>query len=249
LKLSMKKINNQRAFTLIELSISLVVMGLLLTAVIAGRELINVSKLKSVISEVESYKVAVDNFQTQYNALPGDMPNATSFWTTAQNSEINVQNGNGDGKIWADKTESYYAWNHLTLAKFVPGTFSGSSSYWAYAGVNMPASKYIENLGFGLDYFEHPWEYSKTLGSSMSANYLFMGLATNSGLVAYPDGRAFSPPDASYIDQKIDDGFPSSGNVLAGSGGLGVCTSGTAPNIVYILSTTNLECFMAVRIQ
>jgi len=244
----MMNTNSKKAFTLVELSITLVIMGLLLSAVVAGRELINISKLKSVISEVESYKVAADNFQTQYNGLPGDMANATSFWTTAQNGGTAVQNGNGDGKIIADNTESYYAWNHLTLSKFVPGTFSGSSSARATPGVNIPASKYVDNLGFGLDYFSGPFGYVDALGRSIESNYIMLGTTALGANVYYPDGNAFSPPDAAYIDQKIDDGVPDSGNVIAGSDG-GVCTSGTAPTIVYALSTSSVQCFMGVSIQ
>lgn len=230
---------------MVELAIVLVILALIIAGVMAGRSLIDTAKLQAIISEVESYKTAVDNFETQYNALPGDFKKATSFWTTAQNGGTAVANGNGDGKIGNgdDKTEPYYAWNHLTLSKYVPGTFNGSSAANSTVGVNIPESRYISGIGYGLNYFANPWSYADAIGRGFSANFLFIG---KGGLVSFPANNCFSPPDAYYIDSKIDDGTPDYGKVMAAATG-GICTTGSSPNIVYDLTQTAIGCFMAVN--
>ncbi len=235
---------------MVELSIVIVVIGLLAAATMVGRDLLVSAQLKALISEIESHKIAVDNFQTQYENLPGDMPNATSFWTTAQNSGVAVKNGNGDGNIGANKldyTEPYYAWNHLTLSKFVPGTFSGVSAVRATVGVNIPTSKYMDRIGFGLNYYNSPWGYVNALGHYFVGNFIFIGVTIVATSVNFPGDSAFTPSDAYYIDSKIDDGFPDSGGVMAS--GVANCVSGSAPNIVYLRTNASTACFFAVTLK
>ncbi len=241
---------DNKGFTLLELSIVIVIMGLLVAAVMSGKELLNIAKLRSVISEIESYKIAVDNFKTQYEALPGDIKIASSFWTTAQNGGTAVANGNGDGMLGTyanahlEKTEPYYIWNHLTLSKFIPGTFSGSSAVWAVPGTNVPASKYIEGLGFSILY-STPWSYADAVGRLFYANYIYVGKADATTSAVGSD--AFLPSDALYIDSKIDDGTPDFGKVLGGHWyGTGSCTSGAAPDIIYNVSLNNAGCILVV---
>ena len=221
----------------------------------AGGELLKIAKLKSVISEFESYKVAVDNFKTQYENLPGDIPNATSFWTTAQNSGTAVANGNGNEKIGAAGTdlsgsglESYYLWNHLTLSKFVPGTFAGDSTSAATTGTNVPLSKFLESVGFSINYFATPFSYVDAIGRNFPGNYMAIG--KTSGSNNYLSENALVPTDASYIDSKIDDGTPDFGKVLGADGAGGaLCTSGSAPDIIYNKSAVAVGCILLVSID
>jgi prepilin-type N-terminal cleavage/methylation domain-containing protein len=70
------------AFTLVELSIVLVIIGLIIGGVLAGRDLIRAAELRSLVSEVERYNSAVNAFKLKYNCLPGDCATATNFWPT-----------------------------------------------------------------------------------------------------------------------------------------------------------------------
>lgn len=84
---------DRRGFTLIELAIVLVIIGLVVGSVLVGRDLIHVAMLRAQISDLIKYETAVRTFQGKYNALPGDMANATSLIPGV------THNGDGDGKI------------------------------------------------------------------------------------------------------------------------------------------------------
>jgi len=71
----------KRGFTLIELSIVLVIIGLIVGGILVGRELIALAQIRSVISEMERYSTAANSFRSKYNAMPGDLTTqqATQF--------------------------------------------------------------------------------------------------------------------------------------------------------------------------
>ena len=131
------------AFTLIELSIVLVIIGLLVGGVMAGAHLINAAKLHRIGSTVEQYRTAVLTFKSKYNGLPGDLSNATAFWGTNPEGCPNswgaagpyvtgTCNGNGNGIIgpsvlWTNDVpptaEWARFWHHLSNAGLIPGTY------------------------------------------------------------------------------------------------------------------------------
>src|SRR5437763_7869808 len=121
-------ITKPQGFTLLELSIVLVIIGLLIGGIFVGQSLIHTAQINAVISEFNRYQTAVQNFKQQYQALPGDMNNATSFWGSAGGTGADATcfntlsntaatcNGNGDGSIQTSVSlwdEVYRAWQHL----------------------------------------------------------------------------------------------------------------------------------------
>src|ERR1700754_5054766 len=104
---------HRHGFTLVELSIVLVILGLLVGGVLAGQSLIRAAELRSISTDTTQYRTALFSFREKYNALPGDMINATSFWgdraTGAEscadgaiaNGTPGTCNGNGNGMIGA----------------------------------------------------------------------------------------------------------------------------------------------------
>src|SRR6266704_3559315 len=84
----------EAGFTLVEIAIVLVIIGLLLGGILKGQEMITQAKIKNAINDFNGVTVAVTSYQDRYRALPGDDPNATARWTTQAPGE-----GNGDGVI------------------------------------------------------------------------------------------------------------------------------------------------------
>ncbi|MBM3618869.1 MAG: type II secretion system protein, partial [Alphaproteobacteria bacterium] len=147
-----KRSPSRRAgFTLVELSVVLVIISLLVGAIVAGTSLVRAARVKSVTSDKEAYQNAMLAFRDKYNALPGDMANATDIWgyATGVAGPITVAkdnacaqlltystnkatcNGNGNDRIY-ERTgagyfghEQYRVWQHLSNAGMIEGTYSG----------------------------------------------------------------------------------------------------------------------------
>src|SRR3954468_12994752 len=107
----------QRGFTLVEIAIVLVIIGLLLGGILKGQEMITQAKIKNVIADMTGISAAMYGYQDRYRTLPGDDKSATR-WTGATP-------GNGDGVIngkYLSSTagdESLNFWDHLRKAGFV----------------------------------------------------------------------------------------------------------------------------------
>lgn len=145
-------------FTLIELSIVLVIIGLLIGGIMVGRTLIEHAKLRNILNQIEQYRAAVNTFRVKYNCLPGDCPNATAFWgasascvpvATATASIYNQAtcNGNGDGRLTYGNSyasdpgiggltylqgatiEHFLFWQHLSNAGLLDSNYTGIPTF------------------------------------------------------------------------------------------------------------------------
>ena len=123
----------QTGFTLIELAIVLVIIGLLLGGVLRGQELINSAKVKNMANDFRSIPVYIYGYQDKFKALPGDDANADKHVGGVITS---ATKGNGalDGK-WFDAasgstSEAYNFWQHVRLANLAPGATDTANSDW-----------------------------------------------------------------------------------------------------------------------
>lgn len=125
----------QAGFTLIELAIVLVIIGLLLGGVLRGQELINSAKAKSITAELKNVQTFIYGYQDKYRSIPGDDSNvathingatvATTPGATLNNAQIN---GQWDSTTATD--ESFLFWQHVRLAGFSTGpTAVGDANY------------------------------------------------------------------------------------------------------------------------
>jgi prepilin-type N-terminal cleavage/methylation domain-containing protein len=123
----------QTGFTLIELAIVLVIIGLLLGGVLRGQELINAARVKSLITELKNTQVYIYGYQDRFRAVPGDDQQAGNHvGGTPATAAGHVQNAVIQG-AWnsADITEeSYLFWQHVRLAGLATGsTTVGDATY------------------------------------------------------------------------------------------------------------------------
>jgi prepilin-type N-terminal cleavage/methylation domain-containing protein len=243
-------------FTLIELSIVLVIIGLIVGGVLVGRDLIHAAQIQTIITDKDRYITAANTFVLKYSALPGDMPNATSFWGASNcpygpSGGTLTCNGDGDGQIGSGAyinsgpgggapNEPLLAWQHLSNAGLVAGSYTGfitgsPNPIWM-PGVNMPQSRSFANAGFTLFYYGTMPNYYLFFTSSGIGHVIMFGAQSPNivdnwtGAAAYP---VLSTLDAYTIDAKIDDGKPGTGSVFSlpkGSafapGGASACTTG-----------------------
>lgn len=209
---------NNKGFTLVELSIVIVIIGLIIAGVTAGQSLVRMAKLRGTINEINQYITSINTFRLQYNALPGDMKNATSYWPNASPA---AQNGNGDGfagtaSISSNK-EAVSIWQHLALANLIPGSYTGLYGTGIVIGTNAPKTFYSNATTY--------WAQSSNMwGTYNTSNSICLSGLTNNG----SDDYQVQVNDAYNIDSKIDDGLPLFGNVIGWNANLtNHCTSGT----------------------
>lgn len=212
-----------KGFSLLEISVVLAVVALLAGGVLTGKSILRNSELKSVSSDLLRYKAAVDSFRDIYDALPGDMPDATEIWgaqhstpttcrTTASVSALTC-NGNGDRRVESldggtTYSERHRFWQHLANAKLIDGRFSGvggpSGVSSIVPGVNSPLSR-MKSATFSNDYI-----------STIMILNVFDDQSTNTIWFGYPGYLpALYPSEMHGIDKKLDDGRPGSGNIIS----------------------------------
>jgi prepilin-type N-terminal cleavage/methylation domain-containing protein len=182
----------QKGFTLVEIAIVLVIIGLLLGGILKGQEMITQAKIKNVMADMSGVSAAMYGYQDRYKALPGDDSKATR-WTGATA-------GNGDGVIVgayqdADATkESMLFWSHLRLAGFVSGT-----------GVTNPFNAVSGKMGVQTGDGSGP-NPAGVLGEAGNTKH-FLGLIMCSANL--PDKIAIS------VDAQMDDGDGQKGSIRA----------------------------------
>ncbi len=121
--------SRQQGFTLVEIAIVLVIIGLLLGGILKGQEMITQAKIKNVIADFSGVSAAYHGYQDRYRAIPGDDPNAAGRWTTTPAAISGSGNGVVDGTYnntcpavsVSGTPESCMWWDHLRRAGFVSG--------------------------------------------------------------------------------------------------------------------------------
>ena len=199
---------NQSGFTLIEIAIVLVIIGLLLGGVLKGQELINSAKVKNLATDFRNIPVFIYGYQDKFKALPGDdakvttnLPSPAATCTpVATAGKCVLGNGVIEG-YWNDQTnasESYMFWQHVRLAGLAPGSTDPTTAA-TYLPINS-AGGYI-----GIQ-----------SGTSVAANSPIKdstGAAIRGSYIICSDG--ILGKFVKQLDTQIDDGKTDSGSMMA----------------------------------
>lgn len=254
----------RQAFSLVELSIVLVILGLLTGGILAGQSLIRAAELRAATTEFERYTAATHSFRGKYFALPGDFNNAIQFWgddvaacsdgNAGNNGTPGTCNGDGDGMIEdaaAPSTtgEKLQFWKHLALGGLIEGTYTGIAGTSGFQhmliGQNVPRSR-LPSGGWGASYYDTSAAADATSFSLNYANHLILGAETSN---SSPSGPLLRPEEAWNLDNKFDDGRPGIGRVIATN--WSSCSNAAdsyAVNATYRLENPAIACGLRIRV-
>lgn len=232
-----KKRYMQSAFTLMELAIVIVIIGLIAAGALQGRALIYNAQMRSIYTDYTKYDAALNTFQLQYNALPGDFDRASQFWpscvTVDPNNAGNSCNGNNDSFIQGG-AEDKRAWQHLSLSGLIPGSFTG----FVYGPSPKSTKEVIWSfIGGG----------SALYGSNKNVYVVGKSADVGTGTIAF--SKFLTGIEASSFDKKFDDGLADKGKIYGvrapADGTNGACTTNpsTSPSASY-LNDVGINCIL-----
>ncbi len=194
----------QRGFTLIEIAIVLLIIGLLLGGVMKGQSMINSARVRSLANDLSGIEAAWISFQDRYQSIPGDYSHAATHIAEG------VDGGNANAQI--DSVEEAGAvWQHLSAAGFISGSYNGAAVS-SITDTTCIAATCPSNPFNGFYKISNS---SNSLGSDIDSHELSTG------------GNI--PVEVMYeLDLKIDDGNPETGRLRAFEGLNGCVTDGAA---------------------
>ncbi len=196
-----QKKRNSEGFSLVELAIVLIVIGLIVGGILKGQDLIESARMKSILSQVNDYRVATHTFMDKYDALPGDFDRAQDALEPGLKNGKN--NGIIDGPGLDAASEAYQYWCHLTTANLIPSPGKSVEGGTAHFGQGLPKSK----MGGGFTICHQPQP-------DMPGHWLLLGKERGEA----GDGALLTPIQAYSLLKKADDPHPGQGHIRARDG-------------------------------
>lgn len=240
---------SEQGFTLVELAIVMVIIGLLIGGILKGQELISTAKVGATVSQIKALDGAINTFQEKYAAYPGDMlnpnlriPNCTAApCNVAGNGNSQIVNGAittmGNAPVAPNGAtgEGSRAFSHLALSDLLSGIDPNETA--SVFGASLPVVK----AGGGMWIGYTSQATSAGIATLTAGRHYAMLNATPVTMAV--DTGAFNSNIAAQIDRKIDDGIANRGGAQTIGTGCADTTSG-----VYNEATPGGACAMYIRI-
>jgi len=221
-----------QGFTLVEIAIALIIIGLLLGSILRASELITSARVRGLISQQDGIRAAYYGFLERFREIPGDYSRATFNIAGA------TQNGNGNGQIEISTApnETILAWEHLSRAGFLAGNYTYNATE---SDTTSPKNRY------GI-YLQLVYDGNYGGGTVATPNPLMHNIKS---------GSQIPVEIVAEMDRKIDDGAPNTGTFqfsrYQGNGGAAptdgttaapACTSATTPTGIWNSTNGSSNC-------
>lgn len=243
--LSKMKKQVQRGFTLVEIAIVLVIIGLLIGGVLRGQELLNSARANSIASQQSSIQTAYFGFIDRYKFMPGDLNGAQAV--LVNNLTVPASGAAADSQVGL--ADSFAAFNNMAQAGFISCT---ACSTGVTAGVGGAAATYTAPTTLSasntmVNVFGSPLAFindNTLLGSVAGGN--FMGTAGESPKPMVTTGGTLTSNMLAELDRKSDDGNPSGGSLrytdILATTSVTTTAAGTAGAGAYVATGNAAKC-------
>lgn len=218
---------NQSGFTLVEIAIVLVIIGLLLGGILKGQELVQNARVRNLADQQNAVQAAYFAFQDRYRALPGDYAAATANIPNVVAAPACGAAACVPGNSQITGEERVFAWHHLTNAGFIacPTCAANPAATAAVPGTNNS----LPNAYNGFMLLEYANNYAVVAPAvAANVNHLKSGLQVPSNIM-------------SEVDRKLDDGIPGTGHFRNSNTSPATCTTAGAP-VVWNSLTPDPSC-------
>lgn len=256
---------NEGGFTLVELAIVMIIIGLLIGGILKGQELITNARVSATVAQVKAVESGISGFRDKYAGMPGDIlvpntriPGCTDLCAVAGNGNgivpLETVNNPGVLQVAANDTEGNVSFVQLSAAGFLGGVQPNAAIALDGPGLTNPTTP----LGGA-------WQFSYSDGATTAVTGLVApntgaGFALSSGhymasvlqlATAAGAANAFmTPVQAAAIDRKLDDGSPNGGTVRAlGAAGAATCVDAATAAGVYNEALGGALCGVVAKVQ
>ena len=245
-------IRSQAGFTLVELAIVMIIIGLLIGGVLKGQELIGNAQVTATVAQVKALEAATSTFKDTYASIPGDITTPTTRLPSCAAATVCGTAGDGNGRLGnlpsvtpvGAEGERYFV--HLNAANLLTGIVPAASGAANFGG-NFPATKVS---GAGIQAASSTGavaEFPSVIGANTLNSGLYLSILNAVGAPTAGNG-GLRPNEAFRIDTKVDDGTPDTGSIRA-YGTAADCGTTAATGGAYVTSVSTATCGLYIRIQ